>query len=54
MAAKTAKKESLKDFMRHKVKNYAEYCDFMRPQNSDVSINSLKFRKAHLHCNKAV
>jgi len=54
MTAKRAKKESLKDFMSHKVKNYAEFCDFMRPRNSDVSINSLKFGEAHLYHNKVV
>jgi len=54
MAAKKPKKESLKDFMNHKVKNYADYCDFMRPRNSDVNINSLNFGEAHLHHNKVV
>jgi hypothetical protein len=45
--AKKTKNESFADFMSHKVKNYAEYCDFMRFRNSGRDINSLKYTEAH-------
>jgi len=51
---RNTKKESLKSFLAHKVKDYAEYCEYMRPRNSDHNINSLTFTKAHLRHNKAV
>jgi len=54
MATKKTKKETLEGFLSHKVRNYAEYSKFMRPRNSDVNINSLKFTGAHLHHNKVV
>ncbi|MDR1830797.1 MAG: hypothetical protein LBQ76_08520 [Candidatus Fibromonas sp.] len=48
------KKETLESFMSHKVKNYAEYSEFMRPHNSDVNVNALKFTGARLRHNKVV
>jgi hypothetical protein len=52
--AKNIKKESLKSFLAHKVKDYAEYCEYMKPRNSDHNINNLTFTEAHLYHNKAV
>jgi len=54
MATKKTKKETLESFLSHKVKNHAEYSKFMRPRNSDISVNSLKFTGAHLRHNKVV
>jgi hypothetical protein len=44
--AKSTKEKSFDAFMSHKVKNYAEYCEFMKPRNTDISINSLGFSSA--------
>jgi hypothetical protein len=52
--AKKEKKETIADFLSHKVKDYAEYREFMKPHNSDHDINSLKFYPAHLQHNKAM
>ena len=50
--AKTKKKESFADFLSHKVKDYAEYREFMKPKNSDHDFATLKFFPARLHHNK--
>jgi len=51
---KRAKKETLAGFLSHKVKDYAEYRDFMMPRNSDHDINKLKFRTPKLSDNKVL
>ena len=53
--AKKQKRESLTDFLSHKVKDYAEYREFMKPRNSDHDINTLKFSYIpRLNHNKAL
>jgi hypothetical protein len=54
MAKNKSKKESLKSFFSQKVKSREEYCEFMKPRNSDVNVNSLKFTGASLRHNKVV
>ena len=51
---KKQKKESLDDFLSHKVKDYAEYREFMKPRNSDHSMKSLKFSTPSLGHNKVL
>jgi hypothetical protein len=51
---KRAKKETLASFLSHKVKDYAEYREFMKPRNSDHSFTALKFRTPKLSDNKVL
>jgi hypothetical protein len=51
---KKQKKESLADFLSHKVKDYAEYREFMKPRNSDHDMKSLKFSTPSLGHNKVL
>jgi len=51
---KRAKKETLSGFLSHKVKDYAEYREFMKPRNSDHDFTTLKFRTPKLSDNKVL
>jgi hypothetical protein len=51
---KKAKKETLATFLSHKVKDYAEYREFMKPRNSDHDFTTLKFRTPKLSDNKVL
>ncbi len=51
---KRAKIETLSAFLSHKVKDYAEYREFMKPHNSDHSFATLKFRTPKLSDNKVL
>ncbi|MDR2555470.1 MAG: hypothetical protein LBC64_08600 [Fibromonadaceae bacterium] len=50
---KKIKEETLTSFLSHKVKDYAEYREYMKPRNSDHSFATLKFRTPKLSDNKA-
>jgi len=47
-------KKTADDFLSHKVKDYAEYREFMRPHNSGFDLSTVKFRPAKLSHNKAL
>jgi len=53
MATKT-NKGNFTNFLSHKVKDYAEYRDYMTPTNSDHKLSDVKFYPAHLHHNEVV
>lgn len=49
---KRIKKGSNDEFLAHKTKNDADFCNFMLLRNSDHDVNTLDFIEARLRHNK--
>ena len=48
------KKETTADFLSHKVKDYAEYREFMKPHNTGRNLKGVKFHPASLSQNNVL